>query len=69
MKVKQLIKRLQKEDQNAEVIHSSDEEGNLLRSLHSFARTDNYEFNEADGEGAIYEKDSTLGHKAIILYP
>lgn len=79
MKVKQLIKRLQRLNPNDDVVLSSDDEGNSYRLLNSICDNSTYTkdgYNIEVGlgkltpelkEGGYTEEDVLAGNKCIIL--
>lgn len=74
MKVKQLIKKLEKLNQDAEIILSSDEEGNSYHKL-SEIYNNKLRFSDIGGYIDLHEKDEVeeefwnYAKDCIILYP
>lgn len=68
MKVKQLIKELQKVDQNALVVLSSDAEGNNYSVLDEVAGVNEF-FDEVDRSFCDEEDKPKSAKLAIVLYP
>ena len=81
MKIKQLLKILQSEDQNREVILSSDAEGNNYSPLYccnlgNYSPDSKYsgqvgleKLTEKDKKNGYTEEDILEGKPAIVLYP